>query len=190
MKRSSLRRQLIAWNTLTLTVLLAALGITTHFVAYGYALPLRGRRVGQSNPSTAAPSRGPTSAGRRTSRQVGGGPPGLDQHGPGGRGPDDGPFGRGPGPGPGTTSSIRASSRSMGSPNHPGANSSRGIKTPSGWRPRSRRFSPTERSKGSRIVSRRLSRRSIPIGRMTAESFRPPIPSRISTAQPTPSIAG
>ncbi len=37
-KRSSLRRQLIAWNTLTLAVLLAVLGLATHFAAYRYAL--------------------------------------------------------------------------------------------------------------------------------------------------------
>ena len=37
-KRSSLRTQLIAWNTLTLAVLLGILGLATHLVAYDYAL--------------------------------------------------------------------------------------------------------------------------------------------------------
>jgi signal transduction histidine kinase len=38
MRRSSLRRQLIAWNTLTLCVILGVLGLASHFASYGYAL--------------------------------------------------------------------------------------------------------------------------------------------------------
>ena len=124
MKRSSLRRQLIAWNTLTLAVLLGALGITTHFVAYGYALhsvdteladrihppPHRGPPPGDG--PGGGPNGGPDGPGRGDFGPDGprGGPNGGPNGGPGGGPNGGGPFGPGPsgrngdprgGPGPG-----------------------------------------------------------------------------------------